>query len=190
MGGFCLLVELQRWRVCYQRGLLIRRGGGGGGEKGGGGGGGVLQKLSPAGMQGSISAAQPTYSLALHNNSEKLHNRMHCTEFPAQFYCTIPHWPFGKFICDFRKIWTIKFFLTKEFKITQLAMRSLRQEEFSTSEVVLHTCGPIQTVAKYVPYRWIIKYLFVLRGANKMNYVLFSLKNFKDFYYLMFYFSS
>ena len=187
MGEFCLLVELQRWRVCYQQGLLIGRGGGGGGEKGGGGG--VLQKLSPAGMQSSISAAQPTYSLALHNNSEKLHNRMHCTEFPAQFYCTIPHWPLGKFVCDFRKICTIKFFLTKEFKITQLAMRSLRPEDFSTSEVVLHTCGPTQIVAKYVPYRWSIKYSFVLRGANKMNHAILNL-NVKDFCYLIFYLSS
>ena len=33
--------------------------------------------------------------------------------------------------------------------------------------------GPTQTVAKYVPYRWSIKYLFVLRGAYKMDYVLF-----------------
>ena len=47
-------------------------------------------------------------------------------------------------------------------------MRSLR-----TSEVVLDTCGPTQTVAKYVPYRWSIKYLFVLRGANKMICILF-----------------
>ena len=56
---------------------------------------------------------------------------------------------------------------------SQLAMRSLCPEHFSTLEVVLHTCGPIQTVAKYVPYRWSINYLFVLRGANKMYYVLF-----------------
>ena len=53
---------------------------------------------------------------------------------------------------------------------TQLAMMSLRLEHFSTSEVVLHTCGPTQTVAKYVPYGWSIKYLLVLRGANKMDY--------------------
>ena len=60
-----------------------------------------------------------------------------------------------------------------KFNGTQLAMRSLRPEQFSTSEVVLRTCGPTQTVAKYVPYRWSIQYLFVLRGANKMDYVLF-----------------
>ena len=56
---------------------------------------------------------------------------------------------------------------------TQLAMRSLRLEHFSTSVVVLHTCGPTQTVDTYVPYRWSIQYFFVLRGANKMDYVLF-----------------
>ena len=50
---------------------------------------------------------------------------------------------------------------------TQLAMRSLRPEHFSTSEVVLHTCGPTQTVAKCV--LWSIKYLFMLRGAYKIN---------------------
>ena len=55
----------------------------------------------------------------------------------------------------------------------QLAMRSLRPENFSTSEGVLHTCGPTQTVAKYVSYRWNNKYLFVWREANKMDYVLF-----------------
>ena len=49
-----------------------------------------------------------------------------------------------------------------KFNGTQLAMRSLRPEQFSTSEVVLRTCGPTQTVAKYVPYRWSIQYLFVL----------------------------
>ena len=52
-------------------------------------------------------------------------------------------------------------------ELTQLAIRSLRPEHFSTSEVVLHTCGPTQTVAKYVPYRWSIKYLFVWKGAKK-----------------------
>ena len=51
----------------------------------------------------------------------------------------------------------------------ELAMRSFRPEHFSTSEVVLHTCGPTQTVAKYVPYRLSIKYLFVLRGENKIQ---------------------
>ena len=39
----------------------------------------------------------------------------------------------------------------------QLPMRSLRPEHFFTSEVVLHTCGPTQTVAKSVLYRWSIK---------------------------------
>ena len=56
---------------------------------------------------------------------------------------------------------------------TQLTMRSLRPEHFSTSKVVLHTCGPSQTAAKYVPYRRSITYLFVLRGANKKDFVLF-----------------
>ena len=59
---------------------------------------------------------------------------------------------------------------------TQLAMRSLRPEHFSTSEVVLHTCGPSQNAAKYVLYRRSIIYLFVLRGANKIAFVLFKTK--------------
>ena len=50
---------------------------------------------------------------------------------------------------------------------------SLRPEHFSTSELVLHTCGPTQTVAEDVPYRWSINYLFVLRGENKMDYVFY-----------------
>ena len=52
---------------------------------------------------------------------------------------------------------------------TQLAMRSLRPEYFFTSKMVLHTCGPSQAVAKCVPYRLIIEYIFVLRGANKID---------------------
>ena len=48
----------------------------------------------------------------------------------------------------------------------QLAMRSLCPEHFVTSEVVLHTCGPTQTVAKCVAYRWSIHYLFVLKEEN------------------------
>ena len=56
--------------------------------------------------------------------------------------------------------------------LTHLAMRSLRPEDFFTSEVVLHTCGPTQTVAKCVLYRWSIQCLFVLRGANNMYWVI------------------
>ena len=52
-------------------------------------------------------------------------------------------------------------------------MRSLCPENFSILEVVLHTCGPTQTVAKFDAYRWSNNYLFVLRGASKMDYVLF-----------------
>ena len=44
-----------------------------------------------------------------------------------------------------------------QFTTPQLAMKSLRPEHFSASEVVLHTCGPTQTFAKYVPYRQSIK---------------------------------
>ena len=51
-------------------------------------------------------------------------------------------------------------------------MRSLRLEHYFLSEVVLHFCGPTQSVAKCDPYSWSIQYLFVLRGANKMDYVL------------------
>ena len=58
--------------------------------------------------------------------------------------------------------------LFQEISYTQLAMRSLRPEDFSTSELVLHTFGPTQTVAKCVPHRWSIQYLFVLRGANNV----------------------
>ena len=47
------------------------------------------------------------------------------------------------------------------------------KEPFFTSEVVLHTSGPTQTVAKCIPYRWNIQHLFVLKGANKMHYILF-----------------
>ena len=42
-------------------------------------------------------------------------------------------------------------FLIYGFTLTQLAMRSLRPEHFFTSEVVLRTWGPTQTVAKCVP---------------------------------------
>ena len=69
---------------------------------------------------------------------------------------------------------------------TQLAMRSLNPEHFFASEVVLHTCGPTQTVAKCVPYRWSIQYLFVLRGANKMDYILFTTYNIVYFIKLFF----
>ena len=51
-------------------------------------------------------------------------------------------------------------------------MMSLCPEHFFTSEVVLQTCEPTQTVAKCVPYGWGIQHLFVLRGANKMSYIL------------------
>ena len=52
-------------------------------------------------------------------------------------------------------------------------MRSLRPEYFFTSEVVHHTCGPTQTVAKCVSYRWSIQYFFVLRGANNIVCMFF-----------------
>ena len=52
-------------------------------------------------------------------------------------------------------------------------MRSLCLEHFFTSEVVLRTWRPTQTVAKCFPYRWSIQYLFVLRGANKMDFCFF-----------------
>ena len=72
--------------------------------------------------------------------------------------------------------------ITNHFSLTQLAMRSLRPEHFSTSEVFPHTCGPTQTVAKYMPYRWSIQYLFVLRGENKMGYVLFNTIHNADYF--------
>ena len=46
-------------------------------------------------------------------------------------------------------------------------MRALHPEHFFTSEVVLRTWGPTQTVTKSVPYRWSIQYLNVLTGENK-----------------------
>ena len=54
-------------------------------------------------------------------------------------------------------------------------MRSLRPENFFTSHVVLHTCGPTQTVAKFVPYRGSIQYLFVVRGADKIDLTIFNI---------------
>ena len=72
----------------------------------------------------------------------------------------------------FEDIWHLGTF--EDFLVpTQLAMRSLCREHFFTSEVVLRTWEPNQTVAKCVPYRWSIQYLFGLRGANEMFAYLF-----------------
>jgi hypothetical protein len=56
---------------------------------------------------------------------------------------------------------------------TQLAMRSLQPADFFTSEAILRTCRHTQTVAKCVPCRWSILYLFVVREENKMYNILF-----------------
>ena len=74
---------------------------------------------------------------------------------------------------------------------SQVAMRSLRPEQFSTPEVVLHTCRPTQTIAKYVPYRRSIKYFFcVWRRKQKglcfiLDHIIFGI-----IYYLNFISSS
>ena len=62
--------------------------------------------------------------------------------------------------------------LISDKAVSQLAMRSLRPEHFFTSEKVLRTWGPTKTVAKCVPYRSSIQYLFMLSGANKIDYIL------------------
>ena len=59
-------------------------------------------------------------------------------------------------------------------------------KHFSTSEVVLHTCGPSHIVAMYVPYRRSIKYFFsVERGKQNRLFFIEDYIIFGNIYYLI-----